>query len=143
MVEGWLQQLGAIRPSRPDWTAAGLLATTNWLADLGCLTLAFLAVGAGVPWRALLLAYGAGQLAALLPVTPGGLGVVEGSLTVALVAFGGVEASSVAAVLVYRLINFWLVFPVGWGTWAGFGLAERRQARGRKSVGALAGAADD
>ena len=35
----------------------------NWVADCGCLTLSFLAVGAGVPWRGLLLAYGAGQLA--------------------------------------------------------------------------------
>jgi len=37
-------------------------------------------------WKGLLLAYGAGQLAADLPITPGGLGVVEGSLTIALVA---------------------------------------------------------
>ena len=40
------------------------------------------AVHAPVPWRGILLAYGAGQLAVNLPVTPGGLGVVEGSLTV-------------------------------------------------------------
>ena len=61
----------------------------NWVADCGCLALSFLAVGARVPWRGLLLAYGAGQLATILPITPGGLGVVEGSLTVALVTFGG------------------------------------------------------
>ena len=47
-----------------------------------------------IPWKGLLLAYGAGQLAASLPITPGGLGVVEGSITVALVAFGGSEAST-------------------------------------------------
>ena len=51
-----------------------------WIGDLACLTVSFLAVGAGVPWRGLLLAYGAGQLAANLPITPGGLGVVEGSI---------------------------------------------------------------
>ena len=41
------------------------------------------------------------QLAANLPITPGGLGVVEGSLTIALVAYGGGRDSTVAAVLLY------------------------------------------
>jgi uncharacterized protein (TIRG00374 family) len=75
----------------------------------------------------LLLAYGAGQLAANLPITPGGLGVVEGSLTIALVAFGGAENSTVAAVLLYRIISFWAELPVGWAAWAAFELAGRRR----------------
>jgi uncharacterized protein (TIRG00374 family) len=78
-----------------------------------------------VPWRGLLLAYGAGQLASSLPVTPGGLGVVEGSLTVALVAFGGAEASTVAAVLLYRVLSFWAMLPIGWGAWGGMKLVGR------------------
>jgi hypothetical protein len=90
----------------------------NWILDCGCLALSFLAIGAGIPWRGLLLAYGAGQLAANLPITPGGLGVVEGSLTIALVEFGGAEASTVAAVLLYRILSFWAELPVGWATWA-------------------------
>ena len=89
----------------------------NWLLDCGCLALSFLAIGAGIPWRGLLLAYGAGQLAANLPITPGGLGVVEGSLTIALVQFGGAEASTVAAVLLYRILSFWAELPIGWATW--------------------------
>jgi putative heme transporter len=79
--------------------------------------MSFLAIGAGIPWRGLLLAYGAGQLAANLPITPGGLGVVEGSLTIALVTFGGAEASTVAAVFLYRILSFWVVLPAGWVTW--------------------------
>jgi uncharacterized protein (TIRG00374 family) len=115
----WLDQLGAISPTRREWRRAFVMGWCNWLGDMACLTLAFMAVGAGVPWRGLLLAYGAGQLAAVLPFTPGGLGVVEGSLTVALVTFGGAKTSTVAAVLLYRLISFWLVVVTGWGTWAG------------------------
>ncbi len=89
----------------------------NWILDCGCLASSFLAIGAGIPWRGLLLAYGAGQLAANLPITPGGLGVVEGSLTIALVQFGGAEASTVAAVLLYRILSFWAELPLGWATW--------------------------
>ena len=77
----------------------------------------FLAVDSSIPWKGLLLAYGAGQLAANLPFTPGGLGVVEGSITIALVAFGGNQNSTVDAVLMYRVISFWLVLVVGWLLW--------------------------
>jgi len=97
----------------------------NWVLDCGCLALSFLAVGVGVPWKGLLLAYGAGQLAANLPITPGGLGVVEGSLTIAIVAFGGSETSTVAAVVLYRILSFWGELPIGWATWAAFVWARR------------------
>ena len=53
--------------------------------------------------------------------------MVEGSLTVALVAFGGGEAPTVAAVLLYRLISFWVPLPVGGGCYLGL-LRARRQA---------------
>ena len=83
--------------------------------------LAFLATGSSIPWEGLLLAYGAGQLAANLPITPGGLGAVEGSITIALSYFGGATTADIGAVFVYRLVSFWLVMVVGW-LWAG-GLA--------------------
>jgi uncharacterized protein (TIRG00374 family) len=118
LVGDVLTRVTRVSPSREDWLVAGGLALGNWVWDCGCLVAAFLAVGAPVPWRALLLAYGAAQLAANLPITPGGLGVVEGSLTIALVAYGGAEASTVAAVLLYRLIAFWALLPAGWAAWA-------------------------
>jgi hypothetical protein len=74
----------------------------------------FLAIHAPIPWSGLLLAYGAGQLAATLPITPGGLGVVEGSITIALVQFGGPVTSTADAVLLYRIISFWFILVVGW-----------------------------
>jgi uncharacterized protein (TIRG00374 family) len=89
----------------------------NWLFDCACFAFSFLLVGAGIPWKGLVLAYGAGQLAANLPITPGGLGAVEGSLTIALAYFGGAHASTVDAVLVYRIISFWGVLGVGWLAW--------------------------
>jgi uncharacterized protein (TIRG00374 family) len=45
------------------------------------------------------------RLLGSLPITPGGLGVVEVGLTTALVGFGGANAEVVAAVLVYRFLT--------------------------------------
>ncbi|MDQ6838487.1 MAG: YbhN family protein [Actinomycetota bacterium] len=139
MVHEALVKVGTISPTWADWGWATAWAACNWLFDLGCLALAFGAVGANVPWRGLLLAYAAAQLATNLPITPGGLGVVEGSLTVALVAFGGAQASTVAAVLVYRVLSFWLVLPIGWGT-LGVLTVSHRRARDRPPL-VLAGQA--
>jgi uncharacterized membrane protein YbhN (UPF0104 family) len=109
-------RLAAVSPSRTDWAVGLGHATANWGWDCACLGASFLAVGTHVPWRGLILAYGAAQLAANLPITPGGLGVVEGSLTIALVAYGGGRASTVAAVLMYRLMSFWGLLLIGWST---------------------------
>lgn len=114
LVEKGLDRLGAVHLTWRTLAWAALWSLSNWALDLFCLVLAFAAVRSQVPWRGLLLAYGAGQLAANLPVTLGGLGVVEGSLTVALVFYGGAEVSTVAAVLLYRVLSFWLLLPMGW-----------------------------
>ena len=61
-------------------------------------------------------AFAAWSLARLLgtiPITPGGIGVVELSLTATLVGFGGSNASVVAAVLVYRSLTMAPTIVVG------------------------------
>jgi putative heme transporter len=115
----------------------------NWMFDCACFAFSFLAVGAGIPWKGLLLSYGAGQLAANLPITPGGLGVVEGSLTIALVAFGGSRVSTVEAVLIYRLISFWSELVVGWAAagWLALGVRSGRWPRHVLAAGIGQGAA--
>jgi uncharacterized protein (TIRG00374 family) len=114
---------------RLHWRQIGVvagLALATWLLDCSCFALSFLLVGVAIPWKGLLLAYGAGQLAANLPITPGGLGAVEGSLTIALAYFGGASTGTVNAVLVYRLIGFWGVLAVGWLAWGWGALGVRR-----------------
>jgi len=125
VVDAWAARLEGFRFTWRDLAVSLAGALGNWVFDCGCLVCAFLAVGGSVPWRGLLLAYGAGQLAANLPITPGGLGVVEGSITIALVALGGSELSTIAAVLLYRIISFWGFLPVGWLAWAGLRLGRR------------------
>jgi uncharacterized protein (TIRG00374 family) len=50
-------------------------------------------------------AWALARILGAIPITPGGLGVVELSLTASLVAFGGANAAVVAAVLVYRFLT--------------------------------------
>jgi putative heme transporter len=114
LIDSVIAWMTAVRLS---WSQIGWIiswGTLNWLLDCACFAMMFPALGVPIPWKGLLLAYGAGQLAASLPITPGGLGVVEGSITVALVAFGGSEASTPYAVLLYRVISFWMILLVGW-----------------------------
>jgi putative heme transporter len=114
LIDSVIAWMTAVRLS---WSQIGWIitwGTLNWLLDCTCFAMMFPALGVPIPWKGLLLAYGAGQLAASLPITPGGLGVVEGSITVALVAFGGSEATTPYAVLLYRIISFWMILLVGW-----------------------------
>ena len=94
------------------WGISFLWTLLYWISNMACLAIAFPAVGASLPWQGLLIAYAAGQLAALLPITPGGLGMTEGSMGVALM-FCGRPATALAAVLLYRLITYWAVLPAG------------------------------
>ncbi len=129
IVRGWMERLAAVRLDWHDLAFTIATGLGNWVFDCSCLALCFVAVGAPVPWHGLLLAYGAGQLASNLPITPGGLGIVENSLTIALVAFGGAQVATVAAVLLYRIITFWAYLPLGWANWAALHLVERRHDR--------------
>ena len=90
------------------------LALLNWAADCGALACAIRATGQPVPWHNLLLVYGAGAAVGSTGITPGGFALVELALTAALTAAGLRRSPALAAVLAYRLVNFWLVLICGW-----------------------------
>jgi putative heme transporter len=103
-------------PSR-QWARVVAVAAVNWLTDLACLLAALQAVGLTVPARAVATAYLVIQLIRQIPVTPGGIGVIEASLIVALTTAGAAQAPAAAAVLVYRLLSCWTVLPIGLICW--------------------------
>jgi uncharacterized protein (TIRG00374 family) len=113
-ITGFISRLRTLRLRRTDWARVLGLALTNWLTDAGVLVVSILAVGGTVPWRGVLLAYGVRIAAGSISITPGGLGVVEGALAVALMGVGMQRPSAVAAVLLYRFISFWMVTGAGW-----------------------------
>ncbi|HET9731840.1 MAG TPA: YbhN family protein [Acidimicrobiales bacterium] len=120
------RSLTAIRPRNSQWAAAGGLALGNWLFNGACMVCAMSALSVRVPWRGVLVSYGFSQVAASFPITPGGLGVVEGSLAALLVAYGMATDQALASVALYRLVSFWGAIAVGWVVWATVVLSERR-----------------
>jgi len=123
-----LSALAAAFPRR-SLVSAVSAASANWLLDCGCLVLSILAVAGHVPWQGVLVAYAVGQLAQQLPITPGGIGVVEGTLTLLLVCYGMHTGTALAAVLLYRIISFWTLVPIGWAVAAAIVVGHRRQDR--------------
>jgi uncharacterized protein (TIRG00374 family) len=88
-------------------------AGLQWLADAASLWVFLAAVGVHLEPDGLLIAFGLANLSAAIPLTPGGVGVYEAVLTSSLVGFGVPHAEAIIAVLVYRLVEFWLPIPVG------------------------------
>src|SRR5580704_425310 len=83
-------------------------ASGDLLFDLLSLDLVFLALRYQPGFGPLAVAYGAANIASAIPLTPGGLGVIEVTLVAITVGFGTPRATAVLAVLGYRIANFWL-----------------------------------
>ena len=87
--------------------------TANWLLDLLALWLFLRAFGGSVAPDGLLVAFGLANVLASVPITPGGLGIVEGIYIPTLVGFGVPAATATVTVLTYRIAQFWLPILVG------------------------------
>jgi uncharacterized protein (TIRG00374 family) len=83
-----------------------------WAFDNAVLWATFHAFGFSPPITVILMGYLIGQLGGLLPL-PGGLGGIDGGLIGTLIVYGTPAAATAAAVLVYRVILFWLPLLVG------------------------------
>jgi uncharacterized protein (TIRG00374 family) len=83
-------------------------ASADLLFDLLSLDLMFLAFRYQPGFGPLAVAYAAANIASAIPITPGGLGVIEVTLVAITVGFGAPRATAVIAVLGYRVVNYWL-----------------------------------
>jgi uncharacterized membrane protein YbhN (UPF0104 family) len=106
------------------WTAL------NWTADAAALWCALRAYGIAVPIPLLLVAFGLAATTTWIPLTPGGLGVVEAVLIPLVVAFGAPASAAVLGVVTWRLASFWLPILLGAGAYTSirFGRFTRRPA---------------
>ncbi|HTU74899.1 MAG TPA: YbhN family protein [Trebonia sp.] len=88
-------------------------ASLNWLLDAAALWCFVAAFGSFINPVELFAAYGIGNVAGALPITPGGLGVVDSITPVLLVGFGATSSVATLGVLGWRVVNFWLPIPTG------------------------------
>jgi glycosyltransferase 2 family protein len=79
-----------------------------------CLAACVAAFGRTVPIADIAVVYLTGSALGSIMPTPGGLGAVEFALTAGLTATGLPGAAAVSAVILYRLLTFWLPVPAGW-----------------------------
>jgi len=88
-------------------------ASLNWLLDAASLWCFVAAFGHLTNPIELFAAYGIANVAGALPITPGGLGVVDSIAPALLVGFGVPGAEATLGVLGWRVVNFWLPIPTG------------------------------
>lgn len=92
---------------------AGIFAIGNWLFDAASLWMMLAAFGQPIEPGPLLATYGVGSLIAMLPLTPGGVGLVEGVMVPALLGFGVPHSAALLGVIGWRVFEYWLPIPAG------------------------------
>ncbi len=132
VVQSWADQ--------PKVMLQGLFwAVVNWVVDVLALWLTLLMVGVTVSPLLVLVAFALANLAAVVPLTPGGVGVVELTITATLVGLGAPAAQTAVGVAAYRVFTYWLPIPGSALAYAFTRVHERRRIGGRVALPASAG----
>ncbi|MCD0484150.1 flippase-like domain-containing protein [Streptacidiphilus sp. ASG 303] len=130
-----VRHVRAVRPGLRPWWLPFTFALLNWVCDAACLLACAWALGIAVPWRGILVVYALTQMTGSLRLTPGGLGVVEAGLTALLVLYGLPADRAIALTLLYRIVGYWALQPLGWACWLGLTLGARRADRRAEAGG--------
>lgn len=90
-------------------------ASANWLFDMAAVYVFLRAFGGNLAIDGLIVAFGLANVMAVVPVTPGGLGLVEGVYIPTIVGFGLDRSTATVGILTYRIAQFWLPIVIGAG----------------------------
>jgi uncharacterized protein (TIRG00374 family) len=113
LLERLAERFAALFQNRSLTRRAAGWAAANWLLDAASLWVFVAAFSHFISPVDLLMAYGLANILAAIPITPGGLGVVEFVLVSMIASFGPSTAAALSGVLAYRAVNFWLPIPFG------------------------------
>lgn len=108
-----------------QWWQAVLFSAGRLALDYLCLLAALRATGSHPRASLVLVAYAVAGIIGMIPITPGGLGVVEASLTGLLVLAGVSSGDALLATLTYRLASYWLPLAAGPFAYGAFRLRYR------------------
>jgi uncharacterized membrane protein YbhN (UPF0104 family) len=100
-----------VHPSRGGLAVLG--AAGYWAANIGILWASFKAFGVSVPLAVVVQGFFLGMVANLFPLAPGGVGAVDAGMIGAFVLFGLPKETVFPAILIYRLVAFWMPIPPG------------------------------
>ena len=110
--EGFRFAIGLFaHPSKGGLAVLG--AAGFWATSIGVLWASFHAFGVHVPLAVVVQGFFLGMVANLFPLAPAGVGAVDAGLIGAFVLFGLPAHTVFPAILVYRLIAFWMPIPPG------------------------------
>jgi len=92
---------------------AVLGAAGFWAFNIGVLWASFHSLGIHVPLAVVIQGFFLGMVANLFPLAPAGVGAVDAGMIGAFVLFGLPEETVFPAILIFRLISFWMPIPPG------------------------------
>jgi uncharacterized protein (TIRG00374 family) len=92
---------------------AVLGAAGYWAFSIGVLWASFHSLGIHVPLAVVVQGFFLGMVANLFPLAPAGVGAVDAGMIGAFVLFGLPEGTVFPAILIFRLISFWMPIPPG------------------------------
>lgn len=88
-------------------------AAANWLLDAASLWVFLRAFGESMDVDALIIAFGLVNILQVMPIMPGGLGIVEGAYALQLPAFGVPKTVAALGVASYRIGQYWIPTLLG------------------------------
>ncbi len=135
LVRGFAAAARSFRADPRRMRRALLCAASYWLLAASSLWSFIAALGHHANPVVLFAAFGMANVAAALPVTPGGLGLIEGTLPLLMAGSGVTAATAALAVLGWRLVSFWLPIPAGAAAYASLHLPRRVIAGARHRAG--------
>lgn len=115
-ADAWKQSWRAVNERHPTpRTVAGIVAWSmgKWTADLASLALVFVAFGQTPRLSILLVGFAAAQVLGAIPISPGGVGLVEGGMVGAFTALDVSVGVATTVVLAYRILETWLPVLAG------------------------------
>ena len=112
LVQRLASRLRELLADPPLMRRVAVWATLNWVLDAASLWFVLRAFGTSARVDTLLVAFCIANISAVIPVTPGGLGVLDATLVAMLALFGYGNTAGLAVPL-YRVAQYFLPIPIG------------------------------
>lgn len=112
-VDGARARWGHLARDRSRLLGGITWGLANWLFDAASLWVFLVAFGASPSPVWVLVAFAAANVISMVPISPGGLGIVETTLAATLISVGSASAPVFVGIAAYRLVHYWLPIPAG------------------------------